>query len=86
MTTTRSMMGVTDIPKSKSEARRISIQKENTEKNGNVVFVYTTTENDIEYKEVPKIIGSVDELISKLKSQNVLEGTFRIKGNKIYIS
>lgn len=85
MTTTRSMMGVTDIPKSKSEARPNSIQKESTEKNGNVVFVYTTTENDIEYKEVPKIIGSIDELISKLKSQNVLEGTFRIKDNKIYI-
>ena len=86
MTTTRSMMGVTDIPKSKSETRRISIQKEDTDKNGNVVFVYTTTENDIEYKEVPKIINSVNDLISKLKSQNILEGTCRIKDNKIYIS
>lgn len=86
MTTTRSMMGITDIPKSKSEACPNSIQKESTEKNGNVVFVYTTTENDIEYKEVPKIIGSIDELISTLKSQNVLEGTFRIKDNKIYIT
>lgn len=86
MTTTRSMMGVTDIPKYKSEARPNSIQKESAEKNGNVVFVYTTTENDIEYKEVQKIIGSVDELISRLKSQNVLEGTFRIKDNKIYIT
>lgn len=86
MTTTRSMMGVTDIPKSKSEARPNNIQKGSTEKNGNVVFVYTTTENDIEYKEVPKTISSIDELISSLKSQNVLEGTFRIKDNKIYIT
>lgn len=66
MTTTRSMMGVTDIPKSKSETHQTNIQKESTEKNGNVVFVYTTTENDIEYKEVPKIIGSVNDLISEL--------------------
>jgi hypothetical protein len=86
MTTTRSMMGITDIPKSKSEARRINIQKEGAEKHGNVVFVYTTTEDDIEYKEVPKIINSVDDLIKKLESLNVSEGTFRIKDNKIYIS
>lgn len=86
MTTTRSMMGITDIPRPKSEPIKSVNKKEGTGKNNNVVFVYTTSENEIEYKEVPKSIGSVADLIKTLNDLNISEGTFRIKDDKLYIS
>ena len=86
MTTTRSMMGITDIPRQRSEPAKIVTTKEVTKENNNVVFVYTTSKDEIEYKEVPKYIGSVTDLIKSLNELNISEGTFRIKDNKLYIS
>lgn len=85
MTTTRSMMGITDIPRQRNEPAKIVTTKEVTKEN-NVVFVYTTSKDEIEYKEVPKYIGSVADLIKSLNELNIAEGTFRIKDDKIYIS
>ena len=86
MTTTRSMMGITDIPRQRSEPTKSVTKKEVTKENNNVVFVYTTSKDEIEYKEVPKSIGSVTDLIKSLNELNISEGTFRIKDDKIYIS
>ena len=86
MTTTRSMMGITDIPRQRSEPAKTVTKKEVTKENNNVVFVYTTSKDEIEYKEVSKYIGSVADLIKSLNELNISEGTFRIKDDKIYIS